>query len=276
LQGIILGAYFYTYCMTQIPGGRLAERWGAKWVCGLGIFIPAIFNALIPISLDLHVSTIIIFRLIIGACHGLVFSALISMYTKWFPKTEVAIPIAGTLFGGNIGSAIAMVLTGYLCKTSFLNGWPSAFYVSSLIHIIWFVLWSFLVFNTPTENPRISQQELCHINNNIYSKAGAKNKIDIPWMSVIKSAPVWASIITKGCTSYGYFVMCTRLPQYLDSVFGMALHTNSWFNSFIYISLCTSLISSGPLSNYFISKNWCSKIVIRKIFQSIGNYISIN
>ena len=35
-QGIILGMFFYGYVLTQLPGGRLAEIVGGKWLFGVG------------------------------------------------------------------------------------------------------------------------------------------------------------------------------------------------------------------------------------------------
>ena len=35
-QGVILGMFFYGYVLTQLPGGRLAEIMGGKWLFGGG------------------------------------------------------------------------------------------------------------------------------------------------------------------------------------------------------------------------------------------------
>ena len=35
-QGVILGMFFYGYVLTQLPGGRLAELFGGKWLFGMG------------------------------------------------------------------------------------------------------------------------------------------------------------------------------------------------------------------------------------------------
>ena len=35
-QGVILGMFFYGYVLTQLPGGRLAELFGGKWLFGVG------------------------------------------------------------------------------------------------------------------------------------------------------------------------------------------------------------------------------------------------
>ena len=41
-QGVILGMFFYGYVLTQLPGGRLAELFGGKWLFGTGESIKSI------------------------------------------------------------------------------------------------------------------------------------------------------------------------------------------------------------------------------------------
>ncbi len=47
-QGIVLGCFFYGYVLTQLPGGRLAEIIGGKWIFGCGILLTSIFTLLMP------------------------------------------------------------------------------------------------------------------------------------------------------------------------------------------------------------------------------------
>jgi len=46
--------------------GALAERFGAKWVFGCGIFIAGILTLLIPIAARVHVGLLIFIRILIG------------------------------------------------------------------------------------------------------------------------------------------------------------------------------------------------------------------
>ncbi|XP_055769141.1 sialin-like [Salvelinus fontinalis] len=52
-QGWILGSFFYGYILTQIPGGYLASKYGAKWLLGLGILGTVIFTLLTPMAAEL-------------------------------------------------------------------------------------------------------------------------------------------------------------------------------------------------------------------------------
>lgn len=49
-QGLILGAFYYGYCVTQIPGGFVAERYGGKVPFGLGLGLASAITLLNPIA----------------------------------------------------------------------------------------------------------------------------------------------------------------------------------------------------------------------------------
>lgn len=92
--------------MTQILGGRLAERFGAKWLIGASVFAPGIFTALIPFAADIHVGLVILIRIIVGAFQGCFLSALYTLYQKWYPSNEMAIHIGIVSTAGNVGLAM--------------------------------------------------------------------------------------------------------------------------------------------------------------------------
>lgn len=47
-QGLILSAFYYGYVLTHIPGGMIAERYGGKWVLGLGLLCTAVCTIATP------------------------------------------------------------------------------------------------------------------------------------------------------------------------------------------------------------------------------------
>lgn len=65
-QGWILGAFFYGYILTQIPGGYLASRCGPKWLLGLGVLGTVIFTLLTPVAADLGASYLFAVRVLEG------------------------------------------------------------------------------------------------------------------------------------------------------------------------------------------------------------------
>ena len=53
-QSILLGAYYYGYVITQLPAGFLSDRYGAKWIFGVSMFVTGLLSLLIPFAARIH------------------------------------------------------------------------------------------------------------------------------------------------------------------------------------------------------------------------------
>ena len=65
-QGNILGAFFYGYVITQIPGGLIAEKYGGKWLFGIGTLITSVLTLLTPLAAEAGTVVFIIVRILEG------------------------------------------------------------------------------------------------------------------------------------------------------------------------------------------------------------------
>lgn len=62
--------------------------------------------------------------------------------------------------GGTLGTVVTWSLIGPLIERF---GWESAFYVPAAMTLAWCFLWWYLVADTPSEHPRISDSERKYI-----------------------------------------------------------------------------------------------------------------
>jgi len=62
-QGLILGCFFWGYMATQIPGGIL-ERFGGKYVFGLGTLFTAVFTLVTPVAARTSTAALIVVRVL--------------------------------------------------------------------------------------------------------------------------------------------------------------------------------------------------------------------
>ena len=51
VQGAVMSAFFLGYVTLQIPAGYLSDRFGGKWVLGLGVLFWSLFTLLTPASM---------------------------------------------------------------------------------------------------------------------------------------------------------------------------------------------------------------------------------
>lgn len=74
-----------------------------------------------------------------------------------------------------MGNVIMLGVAGFMCEwTAFDGGWPSIFYISGGVGVLWVPLWLYLVHDSPLSHPRISERERTHILNSLGDKTRQK------------------------------------------------------------------------------------------------------
>lgn len=53
-SGLLLGAFYWSYWATELPGGLLAHKFGGRKVLGAGVTTAAILNLLLPLACRTH------------------------------------------------------------------------------------------------------------------------------------------------------------------------------------------------------------------------------
>ena len=152
----------------------MTERFGAKWPTAAAVIVPSVIMSILPEAARFDVVLMIALLMIMGLFQGCLFAALFSLYANWFTAAERVVAIAGIAAGSNFGNVVAFPVSGYLCDFGFAGGWPSAFYVNSLAHIPWIILWFTCVEDTPHKSNtsgviKCSDKELKYIQSNINS-----------------------------------------------------------------------------------------------------------
>ncbi|XP_029106726.1 sialin-like isoform X4 [Scleropages formosus] len=199
-QGWILGSFFYGYILTQIPGGYLARRYGAKWLLGLGILGTVVFTLLTPLAADLGAGYLIAVRILEGVGEGVTFPAMHAMWASWAPPLERSRLVTISYAGAQLGTVVALPLSGQIC---FYLDWTYVFYVFGAVGLLWFLLWTLLVSDGPDSHRRISPQEKRYIT------CSLKNEVGCGFCSRLWLCSIWA-LLTRahGC---GEAARLTRL-----------------------------------------------------------------
>jgi ACS family sodium-dependent inorganic phosphate cotransporter-like MFS transporter 5 len=166
-QALILSAFFYAYPLFQLPGGYISTRLSAKYMIGVGIFVASILSLLTPLAVTMttSIAPLVTVRVLQGLAESACMPSFHSLVAKWAPPLERSRMTFISGSGVLVGCSATLPLAGWLCNCGFAGGWPSVFYVSGIAGVLWFVLWLFLVYDTPGRHPRISLKELKYIQN---------------------------------------------------------------------------------------------------------------
>ena len=155
-QGLVLGSYFWGYLITQVPGGRLAEVYGGKWVFWVAVLINTFAVLLIPVCSMAGYQYLILMRILMGLGAGLTFPAMNVLIGKWAPETERSTISSIVYSGTSLGTVLSIPTSGFLATTV---GWESVFYVHGGLAIIWLLLWAILISDCPESNIFLSNDE---------------------------------------------------------------------------------------------------------------------
>lgn len=99
---------------------------------------------------------------------------------------------------------MSMLLAGFLAGTF---GWESVFYVMGVASALWIILWMWLIQDTPSKQPLISQEERNYINTSLGSSdkpEHAEPKAPVPWRRVFTSLPFLAILVAHTCSNWGW------------------------------------------------------------------------
>lgn len=240
-QGIILGAFFYTYTLMQIPSGRIAEEFGGRWVVSVSLIGSGLLNIFTPFF-TFSVFTMILSRIIMGILQGGLFPACFAIIFNWFPLKERSIGYAVMEVGTMVGSISASALAGYLAEHGFAGGWPSTFYVSGIMSIIAALIWTPYVTSSPEEHFCVSVSELKTIRHEVTrvpvdeETAGAatsssshdssknrrnRRKAPVPWFAILSNKAVLANVFAKFFLRWTFYTLIMKLPTYLNDILHM-------------------------------------------------------
>ncbi|KAK3088049.1 hypothetical protein FSP39_013989 [Pinctada imbricata] len=265
-QGQILGAFFYGYILTQIPGGWLGEKIGGKKLFGLGVLCTAVLTLLTPIVARWSLGGLIALRVIEGIGEGVTFPAMNAIWGHWAPLWERSKLSSFTYAGAQLGTVFSMPLSGILCNSDFLGGWPSVFYVFGALGCIWFAVWMLVVHDTPAEHPRISKEEREYIEKSV----GVRERVTTPWKSIVTSPPLWAITASHFANNWGYYTMLTCLPTYMKNILHFNIQEDGFISALPYLVCWISQNSSGQIADFLRRRHIFSTKNTRKIVNSVG------
>ncbi|XP_025080882.1 uncharacterized transporter slc-17.2-like isoform X2 [Pomacea canaliculata] len=272
LQGLVLGSFFWGYLLLQVPGGRLAERIGAKKIIAITMFPVAVLNIISPFCARASPYLFIVVRIFVGLGQGAMYPAAQALWASWAPPMERSRLIGFSYAGGQFGNALIFPIGGFLAAYGFDGGWPSIFYVIGTCGFIWCVVWTIFVYDTPEQNPWTSEIEKKYIKFSLGDRAKFKKNTAIPWKSIFTSRAVWAIIVAHSCGNYGAYMLLTQIPTYMKEVLKFDIKSNGVFSMLPYLVFWFFITVSGMLADFLISRNILTIAWTRKLMACIGMF----
>jgi sugar phosphate permease len=144
--GLLASGYFYPYAFMQIPGGILADAWGAKKTITALTFLAAIGAILFGLAPNLSVA--VAGRFLVGLGVSGVFVCSMKVFSTWFEPKRFA-RVSGIFIAvGGIGWLSASTPLAYLAQGI---GWRPSLVLIGITAFIFTVLTWFIVADRPED-----------------------------------------------------------------------------------------------------------------------------
>lgn len=268
IQSVILSSFFWGYIVLQIPGGELAARFGGSILITLCIAINSAISLLIPLGAHYGGWKLVCAcRVLQGLSQGFIFPSVHNLIGKWIPLEEKS--RFGTLIysGGQLGTAIQLIISGYLAS---YWGWPAIFYTNGTLGAIWTVAYVFLGADSPRNSKMISDAERLYIQTSL-GQVKEQKKLKTPWKAILTSLPFISLIIVHCGQNWGFWTLMTQMPSYMKQILEVDIKQNGVMSALPYLAMYLLSFPFGYLSDYILRKNWFSITTSRKISNSIGH-----
>lgn len=220
--GLVLGAFFWTYALLQIPFGWLVDKFGTRGIFSFSALWWSIFTMLTAVSKG--TTSLLGFRLALGVGEAGAFPSAAKTVSRWFPKQERAFASGVYNSGARVGTALSLPIVTVII--SFL-GWKGSFIVTGALGVVWAIVW-FWFYRDPHDHPNVTQKELDYI------IEGGANTIDeiiktnpeeesVKWRDLFRYQIIWGIVIGYSCISFIMYFFITWFPTYLINSLGFSL-----------------------------------------------------
>jgi MFS family permease len=198
-MGMLMSAFYWTYTISQIPVGWLAERYGAHRILAAGLALWA--TATILIGFAHSFALLLVLRLMLGLGESAGFPCVAKLLAAIVPPkglgTANGIVALGYLTGPVVGTIVGGLLMAWF-------GWRSAFWIFGALSLLWLWPWS-----------RVATGVRAAVH------AGEEDSPTL-WM-ILRQPSLWGTALGLFSSNYTFYFMLNWLPSYLQTERGFSL-----------------------------------------------------
>ncbi|KAG4070847.1 hypothetical protein HA402_011073 [Bradysia odoriphaga] len=261
-------SFFWGYLVTQIPGGFLASFFPSNRIFGAAIIGSSICNLFIPLAIDVSKYILIIVRVVQGLVEGVTYPACHGIWRFWAPPLERSRLATIAFSGSYAGIVIGLPVSGYLAH---LN-WKAPFYFYSIVGMLWYTAFLWLVFEKPRKHPTIDVFELKYIEKSLGESVqqAMPTIATTPWRDIVRSKPVIAIVVANFCRSWNFYMLVLYQSAYLKEVFQYDTAEAGLVGALPHLLMTIIVPFGGMLADHLRKSGTMTTTNVRKLFNCGG------
>ena len=272
VQGAVMSAFFLGYVTLQIPAGYLSDRFGGKWVLGLGVLFWSLFTLLTPASAALGITVLLACRFLMGVAEAVTWPSIYSLYSRWVHPDRRASAVGLMNSGISGGAVIALICTPWLIS---VWSWQGAFYLYGVLGVLWFAVWAPLARSRPADKTDWDTADAVLATAEAGS-AASQNDVSAqpvyPRLTVrgmLRSRAVWAVAVAHICINWSLYLVLSWFPTFVNRELGADLQLAG------FLALAPTIVSlvmaplAGRLFDRLVAKGH-DRLKVRRVMQSLA------
>lgn len=243
--GNINASFTLAYAIGFLFAGWMMDKLGTR--LGYAIALTVWSLAAASHAFAESIAGFMLARFALGIGESGNFPAAIKTVAEWFPKKERALATGIFNGGSNVGAIVAPLVVPFIA----LNySWQAAFIATGLAGLIWVLFW-WPIYRKPQEHPRLSPEELAHIESD-----PPDPPVQIRWRSLLPFRQTWAFAIGKFLTDSIWWFYLFWFPKFMNDQFGVDIKTIGLPMITVYLLADVGSIAGGWQSSALMNRGW--------------------
>ncbi len=246
--GWVFSAFVMGYALFQVPSGRAADRFGARWALTIAVTWWAILSAFTaaPFAMTAALPLLLLTRFLLGVGEAVMYPASNRIVARWIPVSERGLANGMIFMGVGVGAGISPPLVTAIMLR---YGWRASFIVCALIGMVAAGAWWLIARDSPDAHRGVSDMERATI------QAGMPAGIAAPalsWRQIRASRTVWLLTVSYFCYGYSAYIFFSWFFIYLSSVRGMQLRESARYAMLPFVAMAIGSILGGVLNDRLV------------------------
>jgi ACS family glucarate transporter-like MFS transporter len=235
-MGWVFSAFVAGYALFQIPGGWLADRWGARAVLTWALIWWSVCTALTAIAASSPladmlgiVGALATVRFALGLGEAVALPSFNRAVANWMPLERRGLGIGIAIGGIGLGSAITPPVAAWVMVTW---GWQTVFYISAVLGLVIGLLWWTLARDRPREHPWVRDTDSISSDQSVSTHNHPQ-----AWRSLLSNPALWWLILSYSCLGYVAYVYLSWFYLYLINVRGFDVLRGGFYASIPFLAI---------------------------------------
>lgn len=253
--GFVLAAFTAGYALLQVPGGMLADRFGAKRMLVIALLVWSLFTGLTGLATSM--ALLLVIRFFFGIGEGLENGAHFRALGDWFSSKERSAASGVFHTALALGPAIAAPIAAHLLLTV---GWKPLFFYFTIPGIVVAVL-------IVTLFPGGRAPDIVPASDAPLPARGG-------WQDVLKNSRTWCAFATYLCFNVAFWGFLGWMPSYLSETRHIDLKSLGNIASIPYYVGFVGLLALGFLGRNVFYRYRPALIGVSYLLAGVGLFIA--